>query len=417
MIRKLRMKLILASMVSLLIVLLVIMSAVNLLGYYKIVSDADSTLALLAANDGVFPKDGHAASPPPDPGHGPRDMRLSPEFPYETRYFFVMLSDTGSVQTVNTGKIAAVDTSEAVEYAQNVWSKGDTSGFFHYYRYLMTKASNGQTLILFLDCSRSLDTARTLLISCIAVSIVGSLFVLLLLIFLSGRIVRPFSENYNKQKQFITDAGHELKTPLTIINADAELLAMDIGENEWLSDIQHQTGRLAGLTNDLILLSRMEEEHPQLQLLDLALSDLVEETVLSFQAVACTQGKTLCGEIQPMIELRGDEKSLRKLVSILLDNAVKYAAPNSTIRCTLAQQKNNVRLTVSNPVEGGVTKEQAAHLFDRFYRTDQSRNSETGGYGLGLSIAAAIVAAHKGRITASPAENGQALTVTVQLSA
>ena len=411
MIRKLRIKLIIASMISLLTVLLVIMAAINLLSYYKVISDADSTLALLAANDGTFPLDGHN-DPPPDPGRFPRDMHLSPEFPYETRYFFVTLSDSGSVQTVNTGKIAAVDTSTAIEYAQSVWSNGDTQGFISYYRFLMAETSDGQTLVLFLDCSRSLDTARTLLISCLAVSAGGSLFVLLLLIFLSGRIVRPFIENYAKQKQFITDAGHELKTPLTILNADAELLAMDIGENEWLADIQHQTGRLAGLTNDLILLSRMEEEQPQLQMLDLPLSDLVEEAALPFQAVARTQGKTLSCEIQPMLTLRGDEKSLRKLVSILLDNAVKYAAPESTIRCTLAQQKNTVRLNVSNPVEGDVTREQTARLFDRFYRTDLSRNAQTGGDGLGLSIAAAIVNAHKGRITAAAEENGTILTIS-----
>ena len=401
MIRKLRIKLIIASMVSLLAVLLVIMSAVNLVYYYQVIRDADSTLSLLAENNGFFPKTNHDA--PPDEPFPKKEPHLSPELPYETRYFFVTLAQDGSVRSVNTGKIAAVDTSDAISYAQAVWAQGQTQGFANQYRFLVDTSSS-ETLILFLDCSRGLDNFKTLLFSCIGVSFVGSLLVLLLLIFLSGRIVRPFLENYEKQKQFITDAGHELKTPLTILNADAEILAMDYGENEWVSDIQTQTKRLADLTNDLILLSRMEEEQTQLQMLALPLSDIAEETIAPFQAVARTQDKTL----ELMLSMCGDEKSLRKLFSILLDNAVKYSAPQSTISCTLEKQKNLIRLSVWNAVDH-ITKAQTEHLFDRFYRTDQSRNSQTGGYGLGLSIALAIVTAHKGKITASTADESSLL--------
>ena len=405
MIRKLRIKLIIASMVSLLAVLLVIMSAVNLVYYGQVIQEADSTLALLAANDGFFPKSNHEF--PPDGKFPKREPHLSPELPYETRYFFVTLAEDGSARSVNTGKIAAVDTADAIAYAQSVWAQGKTQGFADQYRFLVDTSSS-EPLILFLDCSRGLANFKTLLLSCIGVSFVGSLLVLLLLIFLSGRIVRPFLENYEKQKQFITDAGHELKTPLTILNADAEILAMDYGENEWVSDIQTQTKRLADLTNDLILLSHMEEEQTQLQMLELPLSDIAEETITPFQAVARTQGKALELHIQPMLSLRGDEKSLRKLFSILLDNAVKYSVPQSTISCTLEKQKNCIRLSVWNAVDH-ITKAQTEHLFDRFYRTDQSRNSQTGGYGLGLSIALAIVTAHKGKITATTADEASLL--------
>ena len=405
MIRKLRIKLIIASMVSLLAVLLVIMSAVNLVYYGQVIQEADSTLALLAANDGFFPESNHEF--PPDGKFPKREPHLSPELPYETRYFFVTLAEDGSARSVNTGKIAAVDTADAIAYAQSVWAQGKTQGFADQYRFLVDTSSS-EPLILFLDCSRGLANFKTLLLSCIGVSFVGSLLVLLLLIFLSGRIVRPFLENYEKQKQFITDAGHELKTPLTILNADAEILAMDYGENEWVSDIQTQTKRLADLTNDLILLSHMEEEQTQLQMLELPLSDIAEETITPFQAVARTQGKSLELHIQPMLSLRGDEKSLRKLFSILLDNAVKYSVPQSTISCTLEKQKNFIRLSVWNAVDH-ITKAQTEHLFDRFYRTDQSRNSQTGGYGLGLSIALAIVTAHKGKITATTADEASLL--------
>ena len=230
---------------------------------------------------------------------------------------------------------------------------------------------------------------------------------------LSGRIIKPVAESYEKPKRFITDAGHELKTPLTVIDADAEILSMDLGENEWLTDIQTQTRRLAELTNDLILLSRMEEDRAPVAMIEFPISDLAEEMVRSFQALARTQEKTFTSRIEPMLSYKGDEKSLRQLLSILLDNALKYSEPGGTISLELGRQGKNLHLTVYNtcPV---MEREHLAHLFDRFYRTDSSRNSQTGGYGLGLSIAAAITAAHRGRISAST-EDGHSLRITVTL--
>ena len=220
-------------------------------------------------------------------------------------------------------------------------------------------------------------------------------------------------ESYEKQKRFITDAGHEIKTPVTIIDADAEVLAMDLGENEWLRDIQLQTKRLAALTKDLVFLSRMEEDRAPVAIIEFPISDLAEEMVRSFQALARTQEKTFTSRIKPMLSYKGDEKSLRQLLSILLDNALKYSEPGGTISLELGRQGKNLHLSVYNtcPV---MEREHLAHLFDRFYRTDSSRNSQTGGYGLGLSIAAAITAAHRGRISAST-EDGHSLRITVTL--
>ncbi len=411
MIAKLRIKLIAAAMISLSAVLIVILGTISCLNYQKIVSDADSTLSILAENGGFFPQQMGQAIPykemPPQKKNG-----FSPELPFETRYFFVTLNMDGDVFAVNTGKIAAVDTSTAIEYAQHVQNEGTTHGFLGNYRYLVSPQSAG-SLILFLDCGRSLDNFRTLLMNSVLVSLTGSLFVLLLLILLSRRIVKPFSENYEKQKRFITDAGHELKTPLTIIDANTEILTMDLGENEWVHNIQTQTKRLSDLTNDLILLSRMEETGHTGQQLEFPLSDVVEETIQSFLTVAQTQEKTVCLDIEPMLSFNGDEKSIRKLISILLDNAIKYTPSQGTIICTLARQKKQICFSISNTVES-ISKEQIGHLFDRFYRTDSSRNSQTGGYGLGLSIAQAIVTAHKGKITAFT-KDGHSLTFTVTL--
>ena len=400
MIKKLRIKSIIASAVSLFTVLVIIMCSISVLSYNNVVDNADIILAILAANDGKFPDSAMRHKDKFFPGDFQgKEHIMSPELPYETRYFTVFLNSNGSVSMVNTGKIAAVDTQTAIEYAQIAVEKGKTKGFINDYRYIVYNA-NAETHIIFLDCGRSLDNFKSYVFIGIAVSFVGLISVTLLMVFLSSRIVKPFLENYEKQKRFITDAGHELKTPLTIIDADTELLEMDYGENEWLKDIQAQTKRLSELTNSLILLSRMEEEQVQTQVIDFPLSDIAEETVETFKSLAKTQNKTLKVDIQPMISMRGDEKAIRQLMTILLDNAVKYSQTGGEISVLLESEKNIIKLCVYNTTDY-MPKEYLSHLFDRFYRTDQSRNSQTGGYGLGLSIALAIVQAHKGKITAT----------------
>lgn len=409
MIRKLRIKLICASMLSLLLVLAIIFGAVGMLNYRKIVTDADSVLTILAENGGSFPLGEHPENNLFFSDERPKkEHRLSAELPYESRYFSVFLSAGGSLLSVNTGKIAAVDTATAIDYAQAVVDAGHAQGFLDDYRYTVYTAGE-ETRIIFLDYGREMNSFRTFLFTSAGVSLVGLLAVMLLLIFLSGRIVQPFSESYEKQKQFITDAGHELKTPLTIIDADAEVLEMDIGENEWLRDIQTQTKRLAQLTNSLIQLSRMEEQ-PQTEKIEFPVSDLVEETAETFKALARTHDKNLLVHIEPRLSMRGDEKAVRQLVTILMDNAIKYSDDGGRIELTLEKQKNLLRLSVFNTAQC-VPKESLAHLFDRFYRADPSRNSRTGGYGLGLSIACAIVAAHKGKIWATTQDERSLLIV------
>ena len=374
MIKKLRMKLIAASMVSLFLVLLVIEGIVGILNYRKMVRDADRILAVLGENASSFPH----------------------EFP--------------DVIFTDTKKTVTIDFADAKAYALEVWKKQSGRGFLHEYRYLCC-SYEGETRIIFLDCRRQLDTFRNFLVTAVSVSAVGLLSVFVLLIYLSSRIVKPFSDNYEKQKRFITDAGHELKTPLTIIDADTEVLEMDFGENEWLKDIQGQTKRLADLTNALVMLSRMEEGQKKEMEIEFPLSDVVEEVFHTFQAPAKIQEKTLTGAIAPMLSMRGDERAIRSLTTILLDNAMKYADEKGRVRVTLERQKNRIRLSVFNTTEH-ISREQIAHLFDRFYRTDASRNSGTGGYGLGLSIAAATAASHRGKIIAET-EDEKSLRITV----
>lgn len=426
MIKRLRRKLIVACMVSLAIVLTVILGGVNLMSYHKVVSDADAVLALLDANGGAFPKNpGKQQEPsagdilPDDVPVGKRDpfgqRVMSPETPYESRFFSVLLGEDGQVLRIDTGQIAAVDEEEAAVYAQNVFDSGRSSGFSGDYRYLLCEDTQG-SLIIFLDCGRSLSSFRMTLLASVLLALLGLLAVLVLLLIVSRRIVRPMAESYEKQKQFITDAGHELKTPMTIISADADLAEMEFGENQWISDIRRQAQRLTGLTNDLIYLSRMEEEQPKLQLIDFPLSDVTEEMAQSFQSLAKSQEKEFSLHIQPMLSFHGDEKAIRQLLSILLDNALKYSPTGGRLELRLEKQGRMILLTVSNTSAQPMEQDKLSHLFDRFYRTDQSRNSQTGGYGLGLSIARSVVLAHKGKIRAESLD-GETLTVLIHLPA
>lgn len=425
MIKRLRRKLIAACMISLAIVLIVILGGVNLMSYQKMVADADTVLALLGSNEGEFPKLHNGPENPPDTeppvdrGTGKRGLfgakGLSPETPYESRFFSVVLNEDGQVIQTDTGQIAAVDDASAALYAQSVIGAGHTTGFMDDYRYLVL-AEEGNIRVIFLDCGRSLSSFRTTLLASVALSLLGLLSVLVLLLILSRRIVRPVAEGYEKQKQFITDAGHELKTPMTIINADVELAEMECGENQWLADIRRQTERLTGLTNDLIYLSRMEEEQPPLQVIEFPLSDVTEEMALPFLAPATSQGKELSLHIQPMLSFTGDEKAIRQLISILLDNALKYSPAGGRLELQLEKQGRNILLTVTNTTIQPVGEDKLSHFFDRFYRSDQSRNSQTGGYGLGLSIARSIVLAHKGKIRVERPD-GMSLSVVASFPA
>ena len=403
MIRKLRTRLVLASMLSLFAVLAIIMGGLNLMNYQRIVRDADGVLALLGENGGKFPRidDNYKW-----PERGPRYR--SRELPFETRYFSVLLDANGNVLETRTDRIAAVGAEEAQSYARAVLESGRTQGFQDIYRYLRLDEEGG-VRIVFLDCGRPLTQFQSVLGRSVLISAIGLAAVFLLIVLLSARIVRPIARSYEKQRRFISDAGHEIRTPITIIDADTEILEMECGDNEWLSDIRQQTTRLAELTNDLIFLSRMEEQE-KATMIEFPLSDVVSETAASFQGLALTRGKTFEMDVAPMLSMVGNEKQIRQLVSILLDNAMKYSDERGTIRIGLHRQGKAVRLEVRNTTDG-ISKETLDNMFERFYRGDASRNSATKGYGIGLSIAKAVVEAHKGKITAESAD-GRTMVIT-----
>ena len=236
-------------MCSLMAVLGLILGGINFLYYREVVSDADDTLEFLMENGGTFPKQEWENE----------KVAFSPELPYESRYF-------------------SVDFSMAVRYAKSILKSGKTQGFVGNYRYLVSDDAD-KVQIVFLDCGRTLSGFWRFLVISVWVATFGLVAVFILIFLFFKRIIRPMSENYEKQKRFITDAGHEIKTPLTIIDADADVLEMELGENEWLADIRNQTRRMTALTNDLIYLSRMEEAKNGMPMIDFPLSDVTEEVV------------------------------------------------------------------------------------------------------------------------------------------
>lgn len=393
MIKKLQKKFILLSMSALLFVLVVIISGINIVNYHAVVQDADMLLSVITENKGVFPVE-------PDKFGDSFPNGMSPELPFESRYFSVVIdSKSSKILFVETSRIISVDAQSAVVFANTVLEEKKESGFIQNFRY-QTHTENDFTRISFLDCGRKLDAYYNFLIASITISLFGFLVVFAFITFFSNRIIQPISESYEKQKRFITDASHEIKTPLTIIHADTDVLEMEIGENEWLNDIKKQAMQLTELTNDLVFLSRMEESEQSLPAIDFPFSEVLTETAFSFQSVAQNQNKELTAIIPPMLTICGNEKSIRQLVSILLDNAIKYSPANSRISFLVEDKGNDITLSVTNTTIEPIQKEQLKLLFDRFYRADASRNSKTGGHGVGLSIAKAIVEAHHGKIKA-----------------
>lgn len=403
MIKKLKIKMIALTTVSLFALLAVIVTGMNLINYNAVIKDTDKTLSLLSQNKGAFPDFSHdkAVKPPPD---------MSPELPYESRYFSVLLNGTGDIIQADTSRIASVDTSTAIDYATQAAAQANSTGFVEQFRFVRYAEGNN-IRITFLDCGRQIDSCNRFLFTSLGMALAGFVIVFVIIVFFSGRIIRPIAESYEKQKRFITDAGHEIKTPLTIINANVDVLEMELGQNECLEDIQQQTKRLTSLTNDLVYLARMEEAEDSLQMIEFPVSEVVQDTAAPFHTLAQAQGKQFTCTIQPMLSMRGNDKAIQQLVSILMDNALKYSPTGGTIVLYLQRQNRTLYLSVFNTTDTAVSPDALPYVFDRFYRIDSSRNSETGGHGIGLSVAKAIVTAHGGKIHAFT-QDGRSFQIT-----
>ena len=407
MIKRLRIKYTVLAVSALFLLLTIIVAGMNLLNYRSVINEADETLAVLSDNSGVFPSFENGMDWLPS--------GMSREIPFESRYFSVLLDENNTPILIETSNIYTIDGVTAVGYAVEVAEEKDEKGFKDDYRFVVTSERIGKR-ITFLDCGRKIALFHEFRNTSIMISLAGYFVILLLVCFFVARFTRPVSESYEKQKRFITDAGHEIKTPLTIINADVDILKMDVEENEYLDDIKKQSNRLAELTNDLIKLARMEESKSNIQLIDIPASEIILETAASFQTIAKSLNKELVIQVQPMLTMLGDKSKVEHLITILLDNAIKYSPDGDTVKLRFERRGKKLLLSVSNVSSVRLSVDDIRHIFDRFYRADQSRNSETGGYGIGLSIAQAIVNLHGGKIgAASP--DGKTFMITASFPA
>ena len=426
MIKKLRTKFIKITMISVFLVLFILMGAINIMNYRSTDDEATSKLNMLIQNNGEFPERGMGklsdGTVPPDPGGSNSSMdngsefqeRAMKEMPFSTRYFTVIMNSGGKAKSANTDHIAAVSTDSAIAYAEELYSDGKKTGYIDDYKYTLTTINNHKTY-LFIDCSREMASFRNFLYVSIAISLLGLACVFLLVFFISSFAVRPITESYAKQKRFITDASHEIKTPLAIIRANTEVMELENGESEWIKSNKHQIERLSSLTEKLVFLTRMDEDNaPLMNMNDFSISDAVSDTVSAYESMAKTNGITLKYDISENINYHGDESMIRQLISLMMDNAMKYSSEHGNINVTLKNDRmKRVLITIENSVDS-IEKGNHDELFERFYRSDKSRNSKTGGFGIGLSVCEAIVTAHKGHIHAESTD-GKSIRFIVSL--
>lgn len=392
MIRSLRRKFILIAMLSLVGTMAVLCTAVSIGNYVVETGRADRAISLLYQSGGAF----FSPSDSLDPASF--DFQVTPETPFETRYAIVKLSENQEVQSVDTEHIAALDRQTVLEQIDRIIASGKDHGYMDYCRFQVFQDEDGGSTILVLNCFRQLQGCYSLLRMMLLVFGACGCIVFVLLLVFSQKAIRPFAENLERQRQFVTDASHELKTPLAILSADMGLLKDAYGPSQWMESAQTQVHRLDKLIKNLVELTRTEETIPEEHITLCSVSEIAEASADAFRPMAEAQGKTLAVEIAPDLQMRGVQDNLFRLFTILLDNAVKYCDPDGTIQFTLSQRGRNILITVANPC-AGLDASLLPRYFDRFYRADSSRARATGGYGIGLSTARAIVTRHRGHIS------------------
>lgn len=324
------------------------------------------------------------------PNHDFQDM---PAFKLST-FYSVAVSYEGEILEVRNSETAVYTNKELKAFALELIEGKKSTGVKNNLIFSIVD-KGGYRLIGFMDNTIMQESMTTLFRYTLIFGALAIILLYFLAVYLARKIVNPLEESYQKQKQFISDAGHELKTPVSVVSANAELLSREIGENQWLSNIQYENERMGKLIAQLLELARTENVVPQMELLDF--SHLVGGEVLPFESVAFENGLDLNSKIVDGLYVNGNPIQLKQLISILLDNAICHGRKGKEIVLSLFEERNTVKLSVVNMGEE-IPSEERQKLFERFYRTDDVRNSKENHYGLGLAIAKAIVTTHKGKI-------------------
>ena len=278
------------------------------------------------------------------------------------------------------------------------------------FAYLKQDIGNGQRIVL-MSKSFQQDMLWSLLKIFIGVGSLSLVILFFISIYFTNKAINPLEETFKKQKQFIADASHELRTPLTIIKTNVSILKeneLDTihSQKKWINYIDSQASRMSTLINEMLSLANLDANRSKQEKININLSNLVTDSLLVFEVVIFEKGLVLEECVGDNIFIKGEQDQIKKLISILMDNAIKYTNKNGKISVSLINEKNKAKLIIKNTGEG-IKKEHLEKIFERFYRVDDSRDRETGGYGLGLSIAKAIVDDHKGKIYAESLINNE----------
>ncbi len=399
MFRKLKIRFILLASAAIVCILLTMIAVLNSVRFLQTNGEIQAVLNILSANNGDFPSVEETAE-------SLQNDRITIDTIYQYRYFSVVYKEDKTLYSTNLDHLSNLSKEQVLSYANKVIKNSRSSGVFkvgsQFYSYQITQDSKTKRyLLVVLDSTNYLESRNDFFWLSIQLCFYSFIFFVLVVSGFSNFAIRPYIKNYENQKRFITNAGHELKTPLAIISANTELQELMTGENEWTESTKDQVKRLSNLINQMVVLARLEEQ-PDVTLVDVNFSEVVKKVAGNFKSVIEKAGKKYEIKLQEDIHVKATEDELYELVSILIDNACKYCDEDGQIFVTLTKAKRGkrARLTVANSYADGKNVDYS-RFFDRFYREDESHNQKQPGYGIGLSMAESLVRIFKGRIWVS----------------
>ena len=325
---------------------------------------------------------------------------LAPGYRDSTRFFAVLFNADDTLKEVKTERISAINTDAAFRLARMAKDQGDVFGRSGAFYYKFHQYGDGSSIVVYMDCTAEIRAYLRVFYISLIIGFSLLLFAFPAICFFSNRAVQPEIRNAERQRQFITNASHELKTPLSVIRANTELLELMEGENEWTESTLRQVDHLNDLIKDLVMLSRSEETVDRSAMTEINVTEALQETVDTFTPVATQAGKTLTGDLRDEIHIVADRDTIEQLATLLIDNAIKYCDEGGAVSVNASKKGKGLRLVVSNTYAEGKDQDYS-RFFDRFYRADTSHSEQKKGYGIGLSIAQNIVLMYRGSIEAS----------------
>lgn len=407
--RKLQIKFIVTTIIAVTIIVIGVFCVVTFENYRMTNKQLDALLDIISENNGLIPD-----------YRNKKYEYLADEAKYSTRYFTIRVDKSGEIVDVNIDNIASISEEIAQDITGEVLRNSKNIGFFHTiansvlkdskiygffsnYKYKITELNNGK-LIVFVDCQMQLQSFKWATLRSLTVTSIALIIIVIILIIWSKKILRPVFRSIESQKNFITNASHEFKTPLAVVMADIDILEMTVGEdNEWLRSIKNQTNRLNTLTKTLLSLSNIQDGRASLETTNFSLTQVINEEIEELKILI--GDRNVIFDNPKDVTIIADKNMIKQLINILLDNAIKYTPEKGEIKI-LAQRKGKItRFEVANTCEN--SKEiDTSRLFERFYREDKSRTKKEG-YGIGLSIAQSIVEIHKGKIISGSTKDGK----------